>query len=495
VRSDDLTDGRGTPRPADSFAARLAAVLAGELVNKGSVIVAFVWLARTLDPAVYGEVEWALSLMMVFTLVADAGLSTWGAAEIAARPGDAPGLVRRIGALRLTLAVPSYVVLLGVAASYGGGAGTALAVYGLSLFLTPLFLQYLFNGLFVSKWAAVGNAARGLTFVTVVLLFMRQGSPPWIVAVAEVAGAGALALCSWLLRGRVLGRDSEGPASSALDRRAILARSWTIGASEVTWGMHWYAGLILLGYLATTTEAAWHSAALRLVLALHTGVWLYLYVLLPNLARLLASDTAGWRRIVEQSLRFTGWASWTVALVGTIAADTILTTIFGAPFTAAASVFQVAVWVLPVAWMSGHLRYSLVAAGYPVRDYLAGLIGASTTILLSVMLIPALQSTGTGLALLGGTIANAVAAWALAIRVLPRFAFVASVMPSIACGAGALALGTLVRPMLGELTATILAAAALIGVALVAERETAREILGALTGSNALKVENADARP
>ena len=480
---------------AQSFGSRLAAVLAGELVNKVGVIAAFAWLAHTLDPGVYGEIEWALSLMMVFTIAADGGLSTWGAAQIAARPGEAPRLVVRIGALRLALAVPAYLILLVVAVSYGGRAGLTLAVYGLVLLLTPLFLQYLFNGLFQSGWAALGNALRGVTFAAVVLVFVGEGSPPWIVALAEVAGAGALALCSFLLLGRALGRQRRvDPATShettsdvaagvglLSHLRAILARSWTIGATEVTWGVHWYAGLILLGYLATTTDAAWHSAALRLVMALHTGVWLYLYVLLPNLARLIADDASGWRTTVQQSLRLTGWAGWAVALVGTLAADTILTTVFGPPFVAAIPVLQAAVWVVPVAWMSGHIRYSLIAAQHPGRDYRAGLIGAGTTILLSVLLIPGLQSTGTGLALLGGTLANAVAAWALGRRVLPGFAFGSSVLPSAACGAACLTLGLLLTPMVGNVLATVVAVTVFGGVALVVERETAGAILSTLT--------------
>ena len=105
-----------------SFRRRLAAVLAGELVNKGSVVVAFMFLARTVDPAVYGEVEWALSILMVALLVSDAGLTTWGAAQVAARPDEAGPIVRSVSWLRLTLAGPTYVVIAAVAWFYGGMA-------------------------------------------------------------------------------------------------------------------------------------------------------------------------------------------------------------------------------------------------------------------------------------------------------------------------------------------------------------------------------------
>jgi O-antigen/teichoic acid export membrane protein len=404
-----------------SFHSRLAAVLAGELISKACVVGAIFWLARRLDPAAYGEVEWVLSLTMVGTVAADAGLTSWASARVAAEPSEASSLVARVGALRLALAAPVYAALLIVAWSYGGRAGSALAICGLVLFLTPLFLQYLFNGLFQPRWAAFGQALRGATFAVAVVLFVHPGSSPSVVAVAELLGAAALALCSLAVLRMVL-RLPVATSAGRLGLRSLLSQSWTIGASEIAWGVHWYVGLILLGVLATTTDAAWHAAGLRLALALHTIVWLYLYVLLPNLARLTASDPAGWAPFVERSLRVSGWAGVGIALGVTLGAEPILATLFGAPFAAAAPALRATIWIVPIAWMSGHIRYSLIAAGHPWRDCQAALAGAGTTIVLTLALVPFLQSTGAGLALVGGTAANAIAASWLARGVLPPLA-------------------------------------------------------------------------
>ena len=472
---------RPTLPPRQPFHSRLAAVFAGELVNKATVVAAFVWLARTLDPAVYGEVEWALSLTMVFALASDAGLTTWGAAQVAAQPDRAAIVVARVGWLRLFLALPAYLLILIVARSYGGRAGAALAVYGLVLFLAPLFLQYLFNGLFRSGWAALGQAVRGTTFAAAVVLLVNRNSPPSTVALAEVAGATALAVCNLL----VLRTAFDVPVHIGEGHRELrltLKKSWTIGASEVTWGVHWYAGLILLGYLATTTDAAWHSAGLRLVMALHTGVWLYLYVLLPNLARLVSIDAQGWKRLMEQSLRLTGWIGYAVALTGTLAARTILTTVFGAPFVAAVPVLRVMIWIVPVAWASGHIRYSLIAAEHPRKDYHAALVGGATTIALTFLLVPSLRSVGSAVALLGGTLVNGVAAVGLASGILPRFALLRSVAASSACCLACLWLGLALAPVAGELGSTVLAVAVLAAVALFAERDSAREFLHTWAG-------------
>ncbi|MGH9387713.1 MAG: oligosaccharide flippase family protein [Vicinamibacterales bacterium] len=455
---------------AQSFGSRLAAVLAGELVNKGCVIVAFMWLARTLDPAAYGEVEWALSLTMLFTLVADAGLTTWATAQIAAEPAKGPVLVGQVGWLRAFLVAPTSLVLIVVAVSYGGRAGSALAIYGLSLWLTPFLLQYLFNGLLRTAWAALGNAIRGFTFVIAVILLVPADSSPSRVAIAEILGAGALALSNVIVFRKVFG--FAVPVRRGRDHLvSVLKQSWRIGATEVTWGAHWYAGLILLGYLATSTEVAWHSASLRLVMALHTGVWLYLYVLLPNLARVVTRDPPAWAEMVSESVRMTSWIGAGIALVGTLGAEPILTTVFGPPFVAATPTFRAAAWVIPTAWLSGHIRYSLIAAQQQQKDYHAALIGSFTTIGLTLLLVPFLRSTGAGLALLGGTIANAVAAWGLAIGVLPRCAYFRTVRTTLLCCVTCLTLGFIATPSVGALRATVLAATSFAGLAALAERE------------------------
>ena len=465
-----------------SFSSRLVAIFAGELVSRGCVVAAFVWIARTLDPGTYGEVEWALSLTMVFSLFADAGLSTWALAQIAARPDRAPTLVAQVGRLRLKLAVPTYALLLATAWTRAGAPGSALAIYGLVLFLSPLSLQYLFDGLLQTRWTAGGSVVRGATFLASVLLLVDRGSRPSAVAFAEVLAALALAMCHLLVLRRVF-RLPVRIRHGGHDSFALLARSWRIGASDVAWGVHAYAGLIFLGYASTPPETAWHSASLRLLLALHAGVWLYLSTLLPTLARLSHDNPQAWRRVVEQSLRITGWAGCGAALVGVIGADTILTTVFGPPFTAAVPAFRAMIWVVPVSWMGGHIRYSLIAAQHPEREYRARLVGTATTIVLTLIFVPVYRSAGAAGALLGGTIANAVAAWAHARSVLPDCAYGSSLAPSSLCCLGCVAVGILLTPTIGEQPATVISSALFVAAALVLERERAPDLVRALAGA------------
>jgi len=468
------------PQP---FHSRLLSVGIGELLNKGATVAAFIWIARTLEPAVYGQVEWALSVAVAALLVADAGLALSATAEASAHPREVPVLAARVAWLRLTLAIPIYGLVLAAAWLKGGPAGYALAIYGLNLFLQPLIMQYVFDGLLQTRFSALGSAVRGTTFLAAVLLLVHAHSQPAAVAAAEVLGTLALVACNALVVRQVF-RLRIPFAAGRPGMAALFARTWPVGASDVLWGVQTYSGLILLGYMAAPQETAWHSSSLRLMLAIHTGVLLYLTTLLPNLSR-LAGEPARWTRVVEQSVRFTGWIGCGIALVCTLGAPTIVTTVFGAPFAAAVTPFRLLIWVVPISWLSGHFRYSLIAARHPELEYRARLVGAGTTIGMTLALVPSLKSAGSALALLLGTIANAIAAWAFMRGVLPRGAFAKSMAASSLCCAVCLLVGFAAMPAIGQMPATLLAAAITTAAALAAERHELRDLLQTVFGGTA----------
>jgi len=483
-----------SPLPSQSFRHRLLALVLGEAVKKICIAAAFVWLARIVDQSVYGSVEWALSVMYIFGLAADAGLTTWAAGQVAARPETAAAIAGGVVRLRLAMAIPSFVALLMVAALYGAGMRAAIVVYGTGLFLTPFYMEYLFNGLHQTRWTGIGSAVRGVVFAIIVIQFARADSTPMVGAVAELAGAAAM-VCVHVLALHKVFRLPIHFDNPAYGITSLLRRSWTVCASELTWGSHWYAGLILTGVLAKPDEVAWQSASLRLILALHTGVWLYLTVLLPTFARLIRSDTGGWRRLTERSLRVSGWLSLGITLVGTLGGSFLVAVVFGPRFAPSAPIFRVMVWVIPIAWMSGHIRYSLIAAEHPQKDYLAAIVGAVTTTVLTLLLFPALGGIGAALALVGGTLSNAIVALWFGRSLLPAISLWGSFTASGSWCLVAIALGMMLGPFAGPWQSAIFACLLFAVAGVVSEWETVRSLLQMFSHVFPMKVSsNADAR-
>ena len=102
--------------------------------------------------------------------------------------------------------------------------------------------------------------------------------------------ASALALCHLIVLRLVFRLPVPvlaGRQGLAAARRAVMeSRRERRDAG----GVQSYTGTIVLGFLSMPDETAWHSASLRLFLAVHTGVWLYHATLLPNLSRLVRDE-------------------------------------------------------------------------------------------------------------------------------------------------------------------------------------------------------------
>src|SRR5581483_11349431 len=88
-----------------SLAVNFVLLSAGEMTAKLLTFLSFSYLARALGPRDYGFVEFALAVMVFFSLPADLGLGAYGAREIAREPENAPRLLRAVTGLRMALAL------------------------------------------------------------------------------------------------------------------------------------------------------------------------------------------------------------------------------------------------------------------------------------------------------------------------------------------------------------------------------------------------------
>jgi O-antigen/teichoic acid export membrane protein len=367
-----------------------------------------------LPPAEFGLVELALSVTVFFVLGVESGMGMYGARLVAATPADLPAIAARIMLLRLLYGVPAYGVLLIVASRYGE-AGALLAVYGLVVLLTPMFVQWAFQGLRQMQWVAAGTALRNFVFVGLVLALVRPDSDLRLVGLAEVGGAAALAVFNLVvLRWRVGVRlDLSGLWDGT---RRLFRDVWYLGASDMTWACLWYAPGVIVGWmlLERTEQVAWIGAAVRIVLSLHTFVWLYFFNLLPNLTLELAQGLENWRELVQRSLRTSMWPAGLIAVAGTVVAPRLMPTIYGGAYEAAVVPFQIIIWMIPVTWLSGHFRYTLIASGHQRWEAAASAATAVVTVTAAVILVPRWESSGAAAALLIGGVANTGFAIALA---------------------------------------------------------------------------------
>src|SRR5262249_46498486 len=147
----------------------------GEMVSKVLTFFAFSYLARLLGPARYGGLEFTLAVMVFFTLPVDLGLGAYGAREIAKNRKSAPKLLREITDLRLLLAICSLAALTVfiVLSNKSQEVKLLLGMYGASLLIYPVLLQWFFQGHELMHWVAVASMTRQGVFAGLIFLFCR----------------------------------------------------------------------------------------------------------------------------------------------------------------------------------------------------------------------------------------------------------------------------------------------------------------------------------
>jgi len=380
----------------------------GEFGAKLLTFASFSYMARVLGPWYYGILEFTLALMVFFTLPVDLGLGAYGAREIARHPQDATRLLHEITGIRVLLAILS-MLALGVfilVIHQNIKLKLLLMLYGLSLLGGPFLLQWFFQAHDRMHWVAIASIVRQAVFAILVFLFCQQRTNVLRIGMAECVSVAAVSLfCLYVARYRM--RYSWAWPDIRLSRLKVhLKQALPIGLTELAWAFMWYFCTVLLGFIYSDSSLGWFSASHRALMALHTFVWLYFFNLLPSISRCASMPNEHLLELMDRSVRFAAWVGLFTAALLTVVSPLVLTLIYGPLFREAWPSFSVLVWMLPVAMLSGHHRYILVAYNQQKWLLLSTIVSAGAAVGLSFILVPLYSGPGAALALLIANLVN-----------------------------------------------------------------------------------------
>ncbi len=398
------------------FAANFTLLAAGEVVSKAFTFIAFAYLARQLGPSAFGGVEFALALIVLFTLVVEGGLSPYGAREVAKDPSALSRLASQIVALRSVLALGAFMLLLGVLVllSVSWPVKQLLLLYGLTLFLTPVLLPWVFQGVDRMGVVAATKTIRWMVFAAGVFVWIREPAEVWRVPVLEMGAlVCAAAFNLWMYR------RFYGGLRPRLERNAsftIIREALPIGISQLLWAVRVYFPTIALGLLVGDRSVGWFGTAQRLVLAVNTFGVLYLFNLLPTLSRAAKQPKQAVQSIMRTSIPIVAWTTVFVGAAGTAFAEPLMGVVYGAQYTDGTTALRILIWLVPAALLAGHFRYILVAHDAQQLDLRSSAIGAGTCVVLTLFLVPNHGPVGAALAVLASELVTCIAAYLLVRR-------------------------------------------------------------------------------
>lgn len=360
----------------------------GEFAAKLFGFVAFAYLARVMGPKEFGQIEFTLAVIAFCTLLVDSGLGTYGAREIAKHETGIERLTFHVMVLRFMLALGIFALLaIGtVASNRPWSTQELLLLYGLTLLVLPTHLSFVFQGRELMGTVATASVLRWSVFAAGILLLAPRPAKIWIVPLIELSAIVSVAIFYFVSFGR-----GFGSLRQRIDY-VFLLRLWRgalpIGASEFVWALKVYFATVTLGILINGPEVGWFGAAHRIVLSLHTFIWLYFFNLLPAIVRSTHGAPEARDRLMQISMRVTLCCGVLLGITGTMFAGPILRLIYGSQYQGSVPVFQVLIWLLPLALISGHYRYLLIGYGRQKLEFLSAVCGAGVNITLNIFLTP-----------------------------------------------------------------------------------------------------------
>jgi len=357
-------------------------LVGAEAFTKLITFAAFAYLARILGAANFGFIEWSAAVLMCASLIVDQGFSSYGAREIARNPSATARLTAEVVTARFLMAAIGYlaITLFAFGVVTDPSIRLLLLVYGLSLWALPLLLQWVFQGHDRMNLVAVTNIVRQTIFVGIVFAFVKGAENLLLVGVAEVVAVAVAALFSVWLYARYLSTGGEFPRPRISAR--LFREGAPIGLSQMFWTVKMFGATLILGLVATAEDTGYFAGAMRILIALHTFVWLYHFNLLPSLSRAWINGKPQFSKIIANSMRIVVPVGIAVGILWVWLAPFVMRAAYGGEFIKGGGALQWMAGACVAAAISGHYRFGLIAAGFQTREMYVSAVSAVVAALL-----------------------------------------------------------------------------------------------------------------
>ncbi len=415
----------------------LLSLLTGQAASMALGFAAFAYLARVLDPEAYGFVEYAIAVAALAAIVIECGAGNIAVRELAKRPEDGPTLATAVPLARLMLAM--VVVPLAAVSTYLAdlppAASLLVWLYAFSAAGVAFKQDWVLQGYERMNQAAFAQPIRTGVFAVAVILLIDSDTGLAGIGAIEIASVAAIsAFLIWAQYRWTVPFAFKLPFKEAL---YLIREGAAVGVSNGLWAFMLYTPVIMLTNLVGGAGPAWLGAAQRLMISTVTLSFIYHFNLYPVIARTIGRDRAAWGRVTQASCRLVAWGCIGFALGTVILRDEIMAFVFGAPFAAGGTALAILIWVFPLRTLTGHARWSLIAAGEQRFLLFAEIAGALVLLAVGFAVIPSSGAPGGAIALVSGILTSGIVTqFAINRKVAPLNLLRPAALPCAAAAAG-----------------------------------------------------------
>jgi PST family polysaccharide transporter len=331
-------------------------------------LIALPYLTHVLAPAKFGLISFAQSFIWYFVTLTEYGFNLTATRQIAVHRDDPDAVSRVFSSVMLTkliLTVVGFAVMLVVVfATPKLRADWLLYVVSfLSVVGNFLFPVWFFQGMQKMGHVAVRDFASKLLSLVALFVLVRHETD-YILAAGIQAGAMVVAGLAGLLNvRRVVRLRWTSPGWSEV--YAALRDSWPVFLSMAALSLTAATNQFLLGFVTTTAEVGYYSAAYRIVVTLRMLVVPIVTALYPHISHLAANSKENAVRFLQRYTMLLSLPFLLISMGLFVGAPLIVDTLFGPEFAASKLILRIlAPSPFLLALSHNYSTYFMLAFGY-----------------------------------------------------------------------------------------------------------------------------------
>jgi PST family polysaccharide transporter len=381
----------------------------------GTILTAatFPFLVRRLGVDIYGLWSYVVAVCGFTGLLANPGLTSYAAQQVAARRAAAFETVSDVLVLRVLAGGVAAVAVLVVASfEVRPDVRFLLKLYGVATVLTgSLSLDYLLSSLELFHVQSFISVTQQSLYAAGIFTMVRSPQDVIWVPVSIVASALLTSVIGWTF----LWREGYRFRFSIAPRRwaAILVPSLHYAGSTLMSTLYYRSGNFAVRWYLGEHALGLYAAAVRLADVLKNFLSVTQNVLMPRMA-MRANSADGLSRLTRIAASVLVWFGVPLIVGGIVTAPVVVPWLLGAQFQEAVHAFQwVAAFMITAPAATLFAGTILYATGRHRAYFVSTLVGAVTAVVLCLILPPLFGIAGACVAFVLGEFGVALCAFLL----------------------------------------------------------------------------------
>ena len=370
-----------------------------EVIQGGIVFVITIWLARHFGPAIYGKFAFALSFIMLFSVLADFGFGTLTVREIARDKSKTAQYIDNIIAMKFVLGLITLGLIVLVIQFLGKEPEVVKLVYFLGIYIIintfATFFQAIFRANEKMQYEAACRGIESLSLLGLVAFFILNKGSILTIGYAYIGAAliGAIissgAIWHYFLK-FFLKIDFK-------ICKEILKEAWPFGLSFIFISAYYYIDTVMLSVMKTDQIVGWYNSAYRILMILSIAPSILFNAVFPRMSLLFISAKETLKLIYQQFLKYIFIISFPTCVGMTLLAEKFILLIYGSDFIPATIALQILIWSFLFTFFGGLFGNLLNACNKQTALMIITGLATVINILLNLFLIPQFNYIGASI--------------------------------------------------------------------------------------------------